>query len=183
LIVDGIDGPLARRFRVAEVLPDWSGDTLDLVVDFLTYVFIPAYAIAASGLLPDALVLPAGLLIVITGALYFADTRMKTADNYFRGFPGLWNLVAFYLLVLAPPPWLATAAVAALLVLTFVPFPFLHPLRVERFRAFNIGLLVIWSLLALVTLLYDMSPGRWVTGALCVIGIYILGAGLFRRVI
>jgi phosphatidylcholine synthase len=181
LIVDGIDGPLARRLKVTEVLPDWSGDTLDLVVDFLTYVFIPAYAIAASGLLPDALVLPAGLLIVITGALYFADKRMKTADNYFRGFPGLWNLVAFYLVLLAPPPWLAAAAVATLLVLTFVPFPFLHPLRVERFRAFNIGLLVIWALLALVTLVYEMSPGSWVTGALCVIGVYILGAGAFRR--
>ena len=89
VIVDGIDGPLARRLKVVEVLPDWSGDTLDLVIDFLTYVFVPAYAIAASGLLPDLFVLPAGLLIIVTGALYFADKRMKTVDNYFRGFPGL----------------------------------------------------------------------------------------------
>ena len=122
LVVDGLDGPLAREFKVAEVLPRWSGETLDLVVDFTTYVFVPAYAIAASGQLPNALAIPAGILIVITGALYFARPRqMKTADNYFRGFPAVWNLAAFYLYLLEPPPWLAAAAVAALAGLTFAP--------------------------------------------------------------
>src|SRR5438045_510841 len=91
LIVDGVDGTIARRLRVAERLPRWSGDVLDLVVDFLTYVFVPAYAIATGGLMPDPLALPAGIVIVITGALYFADRKMKTEDNYFRGFPTLWN--------------------------------------------------------------------------------------------
>jgi phosphatidylcholine synthase len=181
LIVDAIDGPLARRLKVVEVLPDWSGETLDLVVDFLTYVFVPAYAIAASGLLPDLFVLPAGLLIIITGALYFADKRMKTTDNYFRGFPGLWNVVAFYLLLLAPPPWVGTAGISALLVLTFLPFPFLHPVRVKRFRSFNMALIAAWAVLALVALVRDMSPGPFVTGALCVIGLYFLGAGILRR--
>ena len=107
LFVDGIDGTFARRLEVAELLPRWSGDVLDLVVDFVTYVFVPAYAIAASGLLPQPLAIPAGIVIVVTGALYFADRDMKTADNYFRGFPALWNAVAFYLFVLKPPPWLA----------------------------------------------------------------------------
>ena len=87
LIVDAIDGPLARRLRVEQTLPRWSGATLDLVVDFVTYVFVPAYAIAASGLLPPALAVPAGAAITISGALYFADQKMKTDDNYFRGFP------------------------------------------------------------------------------------------------
>ena len=113
LIVDGIDGPLARAFKVAEVLPRWSGESLDLVVDFTTYVFVPAYAIAASGFLPDALAIPAGIVVVIVGALYFADREMKTRDNYFRGFPAVWNLVAFYFYVLEPPPWAAAAAIVA----------------------------------------------------------------------
>jgi len=181
VIVDGIDGPLARRLKVVEVLPDGSGDTLDLVIDFLTYVFVPAYAIAASGLLPDLFVLPAGLLIIVTGALYFADKRMKTVDNYFRGFPGLWNVVAFYLLLLAPPPWISAAGITALLVLTFVPFPFLHPVRVKRFRTFNMALVVVWGVLALMAIARDMSPGPYVTGSLCAIGIYMLGAGVLRR--
>src|SRR6266568_4036136 len=113
LIVDGVDGSIARSLKAAEVLPRWSGDVLDLVVDFVTYVFVPAYAIAAGDLLPEPLPLPAGIVIVVTGALYFADREMKTTDNYFRGFPGLWNLVAFYLLLLKPAPWLAGGAVLA----------------------------------------------------------------------
>ena len=121
LLVDGIDGPLARAFNVAEVLPRWSGDTLDLVIDFTTYVFVPAYAIAASGLLPHALSLVSGVVICMTGALYFADRRMKTDDNYFRGFPALWNLAAFYLYILEPPEWIAATAVFVLAALSFAP--------------------------------------------------------------
>ena len=95
LVIDGVDGPLARAFEVQKLLPRWSGDTLDLVVDFTTYVFVPAYAIAASGLMPQPLAIPAGVVVVISGALYFADREMKTADNYFRGFPAVWNLRPF----------------------------------------------------------------------------------------
>src|SRR5476651_2506168 len=78
LIVDGLDGPMARAFNVAKLLPRWSGENLDFVVDFVTYVFVPAYAIAASGLLPDGLEIPAGMIVCVTGALYFADRKMKT---------------------------------------------------------------------------------------------------------
>jgi len=181
LIVDGIDGPLARRFDVARTLPRWSGDTLDLVVDFVTYVFVPAYAISHSGLLPGLWAPLGGVIVVITGALYFADREMKLAGNYFRGFPALWNIVAFYLLLLRPPSWLAVAAVAVLATATFMPFPFIHPVRVERLRTFNIAVLVVWAVLALITLAYDMAPGPWITGALCAIAVYIVGAGVLRR--
>src|SRR3954453_19397994 len=91
LVVDGVDGAMARRVKVTELLPRWSGDVLDLVVDFLTYVFVPAYAITGGGLLPDVVAVPAGMLIVVSGAIYFADRQMKYADHYFRGFPALWN--------------------------------------------------------------------------------------------
>ena len=181
LIVDGVDGTIARRVRVAELLPRWSGDVLDLVVDFTTYVFVPAYAIAAGGLLPDLLALPAGMLIVITSALYFADLKMKTADNYFRGFPTLWNAAAFYLFLLRPPPWLAAAIVVALAALTFVPFKFIHPMRVTRLRALNIAALVAWSVLALVALRRDLEPGPWVAGGMVVIGLYFVAVGLIDQ--
>jgi phosphatidylcholine synthase len=181
LIVDGLDGPLARAFKVAEVLPRWSGDTLDLVVDFVTYVFVPAYAIAGSGLLPPSLALAAGIIVVITGALYFADREMKTADNFFRGFPVLWNLAAFYLILLAPSEWLAAVMVATLAVLTFAPFKFLHPLRVARWRALNVALLAAWALLALVAVIYDLQPGPYVTWPLVIIAIYFFLIGLLTR--
>jgi phosphatidylcholine synthase len=181
LLVDGVDGPLARSFGVAEVLPRWSGATLDLVVDFVTYVFVPAYAIAASGLLPDAIAVPAGVVITVSGALYFADREMKTDDNYFKGFPALWNLAAFYLYVLEPPAWLAAAAVAVLTALTFAPIRFVHPLRVRRLRPLHIALVVAWGALALVTLANNLSPGPYVTIPLAAIAIYFLIAGLFHE--
>jgi phosphatidylcholine synthase len=180
LIVDGVDGPLAREFKVAEVLPRWSGETLDLVVDFTTYVFVPAYAVAASGTLPKALAVPAGLIVVITGALYFADRRMKTADHYFRGFPGLWNLAAFYLYLLDPPKWAAAAMIAALVVLTFLPIKFLHPLRVRRFRVLNIVLLATWTALAFAAVVYNLSPRPYVIWPLCAIAVYFFAIGLLR---
>ena len=180
LVVDGADGPLAREFKVAEVLPRWSGETLDLVVDFTTYVFVPAYAIAASGQLPKALAVPAGIVVVITGALYFADRQMKTADNYFRGFPGLWNLAAFYLYLLEPAEWVSAALITALAVLTFLPIKFLHPLRVRRLRVLNIALLVAWAMLAFVAVIYNLSPGPYVVWPLVAIAVYFFAAGLLR---
>ena len=181
LIVDGLDGPLARAFNVAAVLPRWSGDTLDLIVDFTTYVFVPAYAVAASGLLPEALALAAGVVICISGALYFADRNMKTADNYFRGFPAVWNLAAFYLYVLAPPQWLAAAAIVVLAGLSFAPIKFLHPLRVKRLRMLNIALLLAWAVLALIAVALNLQPGPYVTWPLVLIAVYFFVAGLLPR--
>ena len=170
----------ARYFRVKQLLPRWSGDTLDLVVDYLGYVFVPAYAIVAGGLLPQLAAIPAGLLILVTSALYFADRRMKTADNYFRGFPALWNVAAFYLFLLRPAAWLDVALVVMLCSLSFVPFPFLHPLRVARFRGFNIVLVLAWSVLAIVTVAQDMAPATAVKLSLVALAAYFVAAGLFR---
>jgi phosphatidylcholine synthase len=180
MAVDGIDGPMARAFEVERLLPRWSGSTLDLVVDFTTYVFVPAFAIAASGLLPHALAIPAAIVVVITGALYFADRDMKTADNYFRGFPAVWNLAAFYLYLLEPPEWVGAAAILVLAGLSFVPIRFLHPLRVQRLRPLNIALLAAWAVLALIAVVQDLAPGLYVTLPLSLIAVYFFLIGLLR---
>src|ERR1700675_507732 len=119
LIIDAIDGPIARRLDVARLQPNWSGDVLDLVVDFVTYVFVPAYAITASGLLLPLAAPLLGAGIAVSGALYFADRRMKSPDNHFRGFPGLWNVAAFYLFALHLPPALSSLGIMVLIALTF----------------------------------------------------------------
>ena len=180
LAVDALDGPLARRLRVAERLPQWSGDSLDFVIDFVTYVFVPAYAIAAGGLLPAVAAIPLGALIVMSGALYFADRRMKMEYNYFRGFPVLWNAAAFYLFLLKPAPWIGAAGVAILLLLTFVPLRFLHPVRVARWRYLNMTLLVLWAVLGAAALMQNLNPAPWITAGLCVTGIYFFAVGLLR---
>jgi phosphatidylcholine synthase len=180
LIIDGVDGTFARRLRVAEVLPRWSGELLDFVVDFATYVFVPAYAMASGGLLPPSVALPLGLIVTVTGALYFADRRMKTSDSYFRGFPALWNVVAFYLFLLKPAPWLGAVAIAVLAAATFAPVYFVHPVRVPRWRTFNLVALVLWALLALLALERNLEPPTWVVAVLAAIAIYFVIVGLLR---
>src|SRR5690242_15260414 len=183
LVIDAADGPMARRLDVVRLQPDWSGEVLDLVVDFLTYVFVPAYAITASGLLLPLAAPLLGIGIVVSGALYFADRRMKAADNCFRGFPALWNAVAFYLFLLHLPPVLSTLAVAVLIVLTFVPIHVLHPFRVVRLRWLTLWLLAAWAVLAMIALVYDFDVGLPITVALCAIGAYVLGSNSVIRFI
>ena len=181
LVIDGIDGTFARWLRVAEVLPRWSGDVLDLVVDILTYVFVPAYAIATSGLMPHALAIPLGVLVVVTGSLYFADRQMKTSDYYFRGFPALWNVAAFYLFLLKLPPWLGALAVVTLAVLTFVPFHVVHPIRIQHLRGLTVAAMVVGATLAIVAIAANLEPGFWTVTLLCVLAVYFVGIGFLRR--
>jgi phosphatidylcholine synthase len=181
LLIDGLDGSLARRLDVIRVLPNWSGDTLDMVVDFTTYVFVPAYVIAASDLLLPGLATWLGVAVVISGALYFADRRMKTEDNHFRGFPALWNLAVFYLFLLRPAPLVATAAIAVLVLATFLPIRVIHPMRVVRLRILNIVLVVVWAVLATAAIISDFDVAASVSVALCLIGIYFVASdGIIR---
>ena len=181
LCIDGVDGTFARRLQVAKLLPRWSGDILDLVVDILNYVFVPAYALATSGLLPKPAAIPLGLLIVVTGALYFADRLMKTSDYYFRGFPALWNVAAFYLFMLKPEPWVGAAAIIALAVLTFVPFHVVHPVRITHLRGVTTVALAAWAALAIAAVAQDLNPPPWVGAALCALAVYFVVIGFFRR--
>ena len=181
LVIDAIDGPIARKLDVARLQPNWSGEVLDLVVDFLTYVFVPAYAITASGMLLPLAAPLLGVGIVASSALYFADRRMKAADNHFRGFPALWNVAAFYLFLLQPPPALGSLAVAVLIALTFAPFHVLHPIRVVRLRWLTLGLLAVWAALALYTVACDFYVGTPIIAALCAIAAYVVGSDAFIR--
>lgn len=176
LIIDALDGPIARRLDVVRLQPNWSGDVLDLVVDFATYVFVPAYAITASGLLLPLAAPLLGVGIAVSGALYFADRRMKSADNHFRGFPGLWNVAAFYLFLLHPSPALSSLVVVILIVSTFVPFHVIHPIRVVRLRALTLSLVAAWAVLVVFTVASDFDVETPVIVALCAIAAYIVAS-------
>ena len=181
LIIDAIDGPIARRLDVVRLQPNWSGEVLDLVVDFVTYVFVPAYAITASHLLLPLAAPILGIGIVISSALYFADRRMKAADNHFRGFPGLWNAAAFYLFLLHLPPVWSSLGVAILIALTFAPFHVVHPVRVARLRWLTLWLMAAGAVLALYTLASDFEVGAPIIVALCAIAAYVVGSDAVIR--
>lgn len=180
LIVDAIDGPMARRFDVVATLPRWSGDVLDLVVDYLTYVFIPAYALAMSGLLPAGLAIPLGVVIAVTGAIYFADREMKFADNFFRGFPTLWNVVLFYLFLLKLPPASAALIIILCSVWTFLPSKFVHPLRVRHWRTVTLAAVGMWTALAIASVAYRLDPPQWIQIGLICVGAYVIAVGLIQ---
>jgi phosphatidylcholine synthase len=119
-----------------------------------------------------------GVAIVISGALYFADRRMKTDDNHFRGFPALWNAAAFYLQLLKPSPVLGTIVLAVFVGLTFVPFHTLHPLRTLRWRPLTLALIGIWAVLTIFTVVVDFNVPTLVKIALCGIAGYVLFSDL-----
>ncbi|MEM6914383.1 MAG: CDP-alcohol phosphatidyltransferase family protein, partial [Pseudomonadota bacterium] len=142
--VDGIDGPLARKFNVSANAPEIDGVLLDLIIDFLTYVMIPAYALYGSGLLPGWSGWIVVLLIPFGSALYFADTRMKTEDYSFRGFPGCWNMLVLSLLVIVPAWEAILGLVVVLSVAQFLNLKFIHPVRTSRWRSISLPIAIAW---------------------------------------
>jgi phosphatidylcholine synthase len=177
LLVDGIDGPLARRLEVAMRLPWLNGATLDLVVDYATYVFVPALVVAGGLLLSRPLAITAAIGIAVVGALYFADTRMKTRDAAFRGFPAVWNVAVYELAVLRLPEAATFAVLVVLGVLTFLPVEFVHPLRVKRWRPLTLAMTAAWAALALWALAAELTLPPAALVAFAASAAYFLLAG------
>lgn len=150
LLVDGLDGFLARRYRVREALPQFSGDTLDLVIDYVNYVIVPAMFIHHFGLLPQSLSFTGAVVIAVSSLYCFCNKDMKSGDNYFVGFPAIWNIVALCFYLLGTPGYVNVGIVLVLAVLTFTTIKFVHPFRVKDFRTVTIGASAVWLLSSLV---------------------------------
>jgi phosphatidylcholine synthase len=180
LIVDAIDGPLARRVKVATVLPRWSGERLDLIVDYLTYVAVPAFALCQSERLPESSRVAAGVAIMLSSLVPFADREAKTAEGYFSGFPAVWNMVCLYLFVLEPPPLVALAVVLILIALTFVPILWIHPFRVRRLRPLTVLVTAIWGGAAILSIAKPFPSPLWIQLLLLATAAYLIGIGAVR---
>ena len=180
LIVDAVDGPLARWLSVTTVLPRFSGERLDLIVDYLTYVAVPAYALTESQLLPDAARLPAAGAILLSSLFHVADVHSKTAEGYFVGFPAIWNIVLLYLFALGLSPDIALVVVAVFVLATFVPFLAVHPFRVERLHGLTCVVAVIWTAAATAAIANSFPSPLWVKSLLVVTAVYFAAVGLYR---
>ncbi len=180
LIVDGLDGPLARRVRVMDRLPRFSGERLDLIIDYLTYVVAPAYVIYAAGLMPAALSLVAAAIILVTSLFHFIDRESKTDDGFFVGFPALWNVVAFYLFIFPTPAPLAFAIVSALAALTFFPFKWVHPVRVRLLRPLTFCIMAAWAAATCAALMQGFPGSPAVQATIALSSLYFLGLGIAR---
>lgn len=187
LLVDGVDGPLARKLEVKRWWPYWSGDMIDAIVDYTTYVVIPAFALYQSGLMGKYLSFIAAAIIVISSAIYYADTRMKTEDYGFKGFPVCWNMIVFTLFIVSPAEILSFLFVVLTAVLTFVPVIFIHPIRVKIMRIPSLIVLAIWTFGGISALLYNAAePGSlgspiWVDIVIGISGLYLFSIGFILQ--
>jgi phosphatidylcholine synthase len=181
--VDGIDGPLARRYDVKTNAPIFDGVLLDLIIDYLTYVFVPAYALFKSGLLPGWTGWIAIIIITFTSAMYFSDTRMKTKDNSFSGFPGCWNMLVLVIFALAPDFWVSLLLVAVLAIAMFLPLKFVHPVRTVRWRVFTLPIALAWTGFAGWAAWVNFHPESAAHWGLITTSVYLLLVGVAQQII
>lgn len=166
LFIDGIDGTFARKFRVAEVLPNMSGKTIDYVIDFATYAIIPAYFFYMAELVMPGWNLPLTFLILLVSAIYYGKEGMVSDDYYFIGFPVLWNMVVFYLIfVLSMPLWANAAIIVIFAILHFLPIKFAYPSQASRLKTLTIIIsLIILIAMPLIVWYYPNVPDwlKWI---------------------
>jgi len=152
VLVDATDGILARRARVSERIPWFNGAKLDDIIDYLTYVFLPALFVWRGAIVPNAWTMAVAAAMLLSSAYAFNRDNAKTADHFFTGFPSYWNIVVFYLLIARWSVEVNTAILLVLAVLVFVPIRYVYPSRTPQWRFTTNTLGVIWGALLLLML-------------------------------
>ena len=182
-IVDGVDGPLARKYGVETNWARVDGVILDMMVDYLTYIFIPAFALFKSGLLPGWTGWVAIIIIVFASVIYMADKGMKTPDKSFMGFPAAWNMLVIVIFATEPNFWVSLSLVALLAVAMFLPLKFVHPVRTKRWRAITLPMALAWTFFAAWAAWVDFHPDSWAHWGLVATSLYLLGVGIMQQLI
>ena len=164
-LVDSLDGTLARRFKVKGVLPGFDGALLDNIIDYQTYVIVPAIFLYEANLLPASVTIAGVAMVVLASAFQFCQEDAKTDDHSFKGFPSYWNVVVFYLFIFNANPWINFWVIATLTVLVFVPIRYLYPSRMVRYQKLTLALTIIWGLLCVTIWLQYPAFQPWMLWA------------------
>ena len=181
LVIDTIDGPLARSLEVERHLPRFSGERLDLIVDYFNYTAIPAFIVVSANLVEPHLLIVAGAIILLTSLYHFCDTKSKTKDGYFVGFPAIWNVVVLYLFVFHVSRQAAFYLILLFSIATFVPFKWLHPVRVDRMRIVTLLITLIWSIAAIYAIWQNFLPNLIVQAIFAIAFVYAITVGASRN--
>lgn len=173
--VDSLDGTLARRLRVQGALPGFDGALLDNVVDYLTYVVVPAFFLYEANLFPARFATLAAVLILLSSAYQFCQAEAKTEDHFFTGFPSYWNVVVLYLFLWGLSPQVNLAIVMTLVVLVFVPVRYVYPSRTEAYQLMTLAVLFLWGVLTVAALVQYPHVASWVmAGSVACISYYVI---------
>ena len=177
--IDAVDGVLARTVRVAQVLPGIDGALLDNIVDYLSYVFVPAVLKHRAQLFPPDWSLGLCGMICVASGYQFCQTEAKMPEHAFIGFPSYWNIVALHLLV-GDLSHVANSLIVLLLVgLVFVPVPYVYPTRTVPGRFWTLALTGLWGI-AIVSIIWQLpTPSSWLIWASWLYVIYYVSLSLY----
>ena len=178
-LVDSLDGTLARRFKVKGLLPGFDGALLDNIIDYQTYVIVPAIFLYEANLLPASATIAGVAMVVLASAFQFCQSDAKTDDHTFKGFPSYWNVVVFYLFVFDANPWINFWVIATLTVLVFVPIKYLYPSRMVHYQKLTLALTTIWGLLCLTVWLQYPAFQAWMLWVSLLYVVYYVGLSLY----
>jgi len=183
VLVDSTDGWFARLARIQERLPQFSGSKLDDIVDYLTFVFVPALIVWRADLVPAGWSLPVAAAMLLSSAYGFASADAKTPDQFFTGFPSYWNIAVLYLLVFRLLPLYNAIILLILAALVFVRIGYIYPTRTTTWRTVTLTLCALWGVLMLVLILRLPNPPRSLTWLSLFFPIYytFLSVALHRR--
>lgn len=181
-LVDSLDGTLARRFQVKGLLPGFDGALLDNIIDYQTYVIVPAIFLYEANLLPASATIAGIAMVVLASAFQFCQSDAKTDDHTFKGFPSYWNVVVFYMFMFDANPWVNFWVLAILTVLVFVPIKYLYPSRMVRYQKLTLSLTTIWGILCLIMWLQYPFFAPWMLWASLLYVVYYVGLSLYMMV-
>jgi phosphatidylcholine synthase len=179
ILVDSLDGILARRLRVKEILPGFDGALLDNMVDYLNYVFVPAFFLSQSDMLPPQIGLAGAVLILLASSYQFCQSDAKTADHYFKGFPSYWNIMVYYMFILSLGGWVNLAIVVLLSALVFVPIKYIYPSRTQIHRGLTLTLSALWGVVNVIILLTYPTHAPWLVWVSLIFALYYTGMSLY----
>ncbi len=175
LIVDGLDGTLARLAKVKQYLPGFDGALLDNMIDYLNYVLVPALMLIKANMLPAQFTILGAALILLASAYQFCQADAKTEDHYFKGFPSYWNVLVVFLFIIGSNPWVNLAIILIFVILVFVPIKYIYPSRTQRHRSIMLVASYAWGVVGfLVLLLYPHVPAILIYLSLAYAAFYVL---------
>ena len=181
-LVDSLDGALARRFRVEGLIPGFDGALLDNIIDYQTYVLVPALFLYESSLLPPSLTLVGVAMVILASAFQFCQSDAKTEDHAFKGFPSYWNVVVFYLFMLEIGAWFNLAAITICCILVFIPIKYIYPSRMTRYQRPTLLLTAMWGMMMLAALVQYPNFQPWLVWSSLLYVVYYVGLSLYLMI-
>jgi phosphatidylcholine synthase len=191
MILDGVDGPVARAWSVRECVPRIDGYALDLIIDYVTCIVIPVLFLHRFAMLPHGWSLYIGAFMLFSSALWMSRTDQMSSDHFFNGFPCEWNMIVPTLYLLNAEKWVVAAACVVLALTQFTNIKFPHPMQVRLFRPLTVGITIVWLAAVLFMIgerhanplgIYPLDRPAPLIGVvlLIVCPVYIVGLGIWR---